>query len=200
MKTIAHSSSRILCGAILVGTLLSGCASKGEVATLYDFGPLHAASNVTQVPAISIAEVNSPAWLDGTLMFYRLAYTNELQPRPYANSRWTMTPSQLLGHRLKGRIAQGGGAVLSAIDGASNLPLLRVEIDDFSQSFESAKSSTALVTVRASLFQGRSLVAQKTFSQTTTTASADAAGGARALAASSDALITDIIAWLVVKK
>ncbi len=180
--------------------LLEGCASKMGGPMLYDFGPLYTPSNAIALPPIIIGEINAPAWLDGPLLFYRLRYANELQARPYAQSRWSMTPAQLLGHRLKARIAQDGGTVLAATDGVANLPLLRIDIDDFIQNFDSLKQSTAQVTLRASLFNGRILIAQKTFTQQTSAASADATGGARALVNASDTLITDIMAWLAVKK
>lgn len=192
--------ARISLFPVLVCLLLSNCASRVAPPLLYDFGPLHPSSAAVAVPPVSVADINAPAWLDGSLMFYRLAYANELQPRPYAGSRWTMTPSQLIYQRLKTRIAQSGGTVLSATDGAANLPLLRIEVDDFSQNFDSPAQSTGQVSLRASLFQGRSLVAQRTFTQQLPAPSADAAGGARALATASDAAITDIIAWLAQKK
>lgn len=180
--------------------LLTSCASKTEAPSLYDFGSPNSAASTLVLPPIVVAEVGAPAWLDGGLMFYRLGYANDLQARPYAGSRWSMTPAQLLGHRLKSRIAQGGGTVLTATDGALNLPLLRIDIDDFIQRFDSPKQSLAQVTLRASLFNGRNLKSQKTFSRQVTANSADAAGGARALATASDALIDEIIAWLAVTK
>jgi cholesterol transport system auxiliary component len=52
------------------------------------------------------------------------------------------------------------------------------------------------VAVRASLFQGHTLVDQKSFRRSTPAATADAAGGATALAASTDKVAADIVAWL----
>jgi cholesterol transport system auxiliary component len=46
------------------------------------------------------------------------------------------------------------------------------------------------------VFQGHALVDQRSFTRTTAAGSADAAGGARALAASTDAIAADIVAWL----
>ena len=129
-------------------------------------------------------------------MMFRLAYANDLQPRPYATTRWAMPPAQLLSQRLKARIGQAGGTVVSVSDGAANIPVLRIEIDDFSQTFGSASHSIAQVAVRASLFNGRSLVAQKLFSRQVATPTADAAGGARAFATANDGLIDDLIVWL----
>ena len=200
MKNSTRFSMPALLGCALLCALLTACAGRPHPPSLYDFGPLRATPDAVAVPPISVADISAPAWLDNTLMFYRLAYSNDLQPLPYAGSRWTMTPSQLLGQRLKSRIAQAGGTVLSATDGAANVPLLRIEVDDFIQSFDSAAQSTGRLSLRASLFHGRTLVGQKTFAQQLPSQSADAPGGARALATASDAAITDIIAWLAQKK
>ena len=187
----------LLCSA--VGTAsLSGCATRGaDTAAQYDFGPLPANAAVARtLPPISIADINAPAWLDSPLMFYRLSYANQQQTRPYAGSRWSMPPSQLFGQRLKARIAQAGGVVLAAGDGALNMPVLRIDTDDMIQNFDSSSHSTAQLSMRVSLFSGRSLLAQKTFGRQIAATSADAAGGAAAMAAASDALIGDIIDWL----
>lgn len=193
---------------------LSGCATRTDSTTLYDLGPLRAepignetagtAAGTTagapvaapRLPALSVAEVNAPAWLDSPLMFFRLNYANDQQPRAYANSRWTMAPTQLFGQRLKSRLAQAGGIVLPATDGAANVPLLRVEADDFTQTFDSPAHSSAQIALRATVFNARTMTAQKTFVKQVAAPSADAAGGARALAEASDALIADMIAWL----
>lgn len=186
------------------GAGLSGCATRTETQTLYDLGPLRSATADSAapaaasapLPALSVAEVNAPAWLDSPLIFFRLSYANDQQPRPYANSRWTMPPAQLFGQRLKSRLAQAGGIVLAAADGAANVPLLRIEADDFTQSFDGPAQSGVHIAMRASVFNVRTLVAQKTFVRQAAAPSADAAGGARALAVASDALIGDMIAWL----
>src|ERR1019366_9328244 len=117
--------------AILGCALFGACATKSEPLSLYDLGPLRAASSgqtpTSGLPPLSIAEVNAPAWLDSPMMYFRLAYANDQQPRPYASSRWTMPPAQLFGQRLKSRLAQAGAVGLSAADGAANLALLRIE-------------------------------------------------------------------------
>lgn len=189
--------------AILVAgaSLLSGCAavSQPDSSTLYDLGPLHAGQTAipnVDLPPISIAEVSVPAGLDSTMMFYRLNYANQQQPRPYAQARWVTTPSELLSQQLKARITQAGGVALSRSDGAANVPVLRVEATDFTQSFSAPDQSTAQVGLRASVFKDRSLVAQKTFVRQVPAPTPDAAGGAKALANASDAAIADLISWL----
>lgn len=201
MRKIIPAAAAVL---MTVSVLLfTGCAAgRPDAGTLYDLGPLgtrgsqNDARPLPALPPISIAEIHVPAWLDGTMMYFRLNYANSQQPRPYAQARWTMAPAQLLLHHLKSRIAHAGGVVLSAADGASGVPLLRIEADDFTQNFDSPGTSTGQVTLRASVFRGRTLVAQKTFHKQAPAPAADAVGGASALAAASDAAITDLIVWL----
>ncbi len=179
--------------------LLGGCAlTRAESATLYDLGPLRAKQGATlpALPPISIADIQAPAWLDSTMLFFRLNYANDQQPRPYAQARWSMAPGQLLLQHLKSRIAQAGGVALPASDGAINIPVLRVEMDEFTQHFDAPGHSAGHVALRASLYKGRLLIAQKSFIRQAPAPSADAAGGAKALSVASDAAIVDLILWL----
>jgi len=190
--------------AVLAGIgvlLLASCASAPDDSSrLYDLGalPAHAAppAGLPPLPAISVAEAKTPAWLDSQRMFYRLDYADGRQPRSYANSLWTMSPGQLFVQRLASRLAQEGGVVAPASAGALNLPTLYLETDDFSQIFDGPSHSYGLVEIRASLFDGRVLRAQKTFVQRVPAATPDARGGAAALAQASDAAIDGIATWL----
>ena len=78
--------------------------------------------------------------------------------------------------------------------------VLRVELEEFSQLFESPNQSSGLLRVRATLGQagtvGEKLLAQRSFVVTRPAASADAAGGVRALTAAADAAIGEIDAWV----
>jgi cholesterol transport system auxiliary component len=179
--------------------LASGCATRPAAQTLYDLGPLPAAQGVSagaSLPPLALAEPVGPAFLDSPMMFYRLTYANDQQPRAFAESRWSMAPAQLLGQRFKARFGQAGSGMISAGDGATNVPVVRVETDDFTQVFDTPSHSVGQVRVRVAVFNGRILLAQKSFTQQRAASSADAAGGARALADASDTLITDVINWL----
>ena len=199
------SAPQLLTALLLCTGLLSGCASsKGAEPVAYDLGTMGAMpanggatiATIATIAPITVADVTSAPWLDSQMMHFRLSYANDQQPRPYATSRWSMPPPQLLSQRIKARMAQAGVSVLSGSDGAINVPLLRIEADDFSQRFDSPGSSDVHVAWRASVFNGRLLVAQKTFEQQRPATGADAAGGARALAITTDALIGDMMAWL----
>ena len=205
MKLLTHSRRLALLLAMTASAMLAGCASGGAPQTLYDFGPMPApaaasATSATSAPApvgaLVLADATGPAWLDSQRMYYRLLYADAQQSRPYAYNRWNSTPLQLLTQRLKSRLAQGGIKVLATTDAAAGEALLRIDVEDFSDNFDSATSSSGQVTLRASLFRGHRLVDQRTFRQTTPAGSADALGGARALASATDAIAAELQAWL----
>lgn len=196
------ATSRTGAGVFTLATalLLGGCASRGPLPTYYDFGPpaspVAVQAATPALPVLVIADANGPSWLDNQRMYYRLLYADAQQSRPYAYNRWNTPPLQLLSQRLKTRIAQGGIKVLATTDAAAGIPLLRIDVDDFSQNFDTEKQSSGQVTLRASLFRGHVLVDQKTFSRNSPAGSADAQGGAQALASASDAIAADLLAWL----
>jgi cholesterol transport system auxiliary component len=185
--------------AAAIALLLGACASKGPSTAQYDFGPLPAASasaQTTNPAAIIVADISGPAALDSERMHYRLLYADARQSRPYAYNQWTSTPLQLLTQRMKARIAQAGVKVLSTTDAAASTNLLRMEVEDFTQNFDTATSSSGVLRLRASVFRSHKLMDQKTFSHSVPAASADAAGGASALADAADAVAADVLAWL----
>ena len=203
MRTIVHPFLKRSC-AIAIAAVLSACAGPGPVSTEYDFGPLPqaatapagAAAPASVPPAIVIADISGPAMLDTQRMYYRLLYADAQQPRPYAYNSWSGTPLQLLTQRLKARVAQAGVKVLSPTDAGAGIPVLRIEVDDFAQHFDSASRSSGHISLRASVFRGHHLVDQRSFTRSSPANSADAGGGARALADASDALAGDLLAWM----
>jgi cholesterol transport system auxiliary component len=182
------------------GFLVAGCASqKGETAaTQFDFGPATPAQPAasSSIGAIVVTDVTGSSALENERMFYRLSYADALQARSYANSRWTANPLQMMTQRLKTRIGQSGAKVLSETDASNGIPILRIDVDEFIHNFRGVAQSEGQVALRASVFQGHVLVDQRSFARTTPAGTADAAGGARALAASTDAIATDIVTWL----
>jgi len=192
----------MMVAALAAAVQLAGCASsKGTPNTTYDFGPARAAATAPAAPAgflsaLVVTDVTGSASYDSERIFYRLSYSDPLQARSYANSRWSTTPLQMVTQRFKTRIAQAGAKVLSTTDASTGVAILRVDVDDFIHTFTSATQSEGEVAMRVSLFQGHALVDQKSFRRTTPAATADAAGGATALAASTDAVAADIVAWL----
>lgn len=203
MKKTMQAILALLLAISSAGILLTGCATtRSESPALYDLGPLNAAQAKTAnlgspaLPALTVGDVHAPSWLENPLMYFRLDYANELRPQPYAGSRWLAPPAQLLSERIKARLAQAGGVVLSLSDGAANVPVLRIDADEFIQHFTAPGQSMARIAIRASVFNGRTWVAQKSFVRQIPAPTADAAGGVKALSEAADAAIQDMTAWL----
>jgi cholesterol transport system auxiliary component len=196
---------------VLALTACSALPEKPVRATQYDFGPgattLPSANPGAMLPPLALADVESAGVLEGsTAVLYRLGYADAQQLRPYAQARWSMPPAQLVRQRLRDRLSERR-AVLNAGESASlirsegSLPLvLRVELEEFTHLFQSATASTGLVRLRATLVNdtpaGEKLLAQRQFIVQRDAPTADAAGGARALAAATDAAAVEIEQWL----
>ena len=77
---------------------------------------------------------------------------------------------------------------------------MHVELDEFSQLFDSAEHSTGLVRLRATVGQANAgadrLVAQRSFVVQRPAPTQDAAGGVRALTLAVDAVVAEIAEWL----
>ena len=178
------------------GVLAAGCV--GTPAAIsdirYDFGPPGPAASVASLPAVKVLEVTAPPVLESDRLMYRLSYADVQQTASYANSHWTMMPSQLLTQRLRGALSSQG-TVLTGSDGVA-APVLKVDLSEFEQVFDSQTESHAAITARATLTQNGKLISQRTFTTRAPASSADAAGGARALATASDDLVAQIGAWL----
>ncbi len=204
MPIISTVSRCLMAGLLFSSALLAGCATPKPVLTQFDLGPLpaqaaaapNAALATPQALPLSLAEPRAPTWLDNQRIYYRLDYNNPQQPRSYAQSRWSMSPANLFGQRLQARFAQAGIPVLPASAGAAQVPVLRIELHDFSQNFDTPGSSSGRVMLHAAVLQGRTLLAQKTIVQTAPAPSANALGGVAALTKASDAAIAEMLNWV----
>ncbi len=191
---------------LLSAALLSACAGLPERAPAplrYDFGP--AAAVVTQPapgtrPLLALRVQASPA-LDSPALLYRLGYADAQQLRAYSQARWAMVPAELVQQRLR----EGLGRQYALPPAGDAAPrLLHIELEEFSQLFSSADQSAGLLRLRASLLQrtagGEQLLAQRELQLQQPAASADAAGGVRALGAATDAAVTELVQWLQAQK
>ncbi|MDM0046840.1 ABC-type transport auxiliary lipoprotein family protein [Variovorax dokdonensis] len=223
MRLLSHMQTRgVHAGtaalAVLAALLMSGCGAlpdKPARATLYDFGagPLAQASTTSPepvaaptLPPLLLAGVNAQPRLDGTQVLYRLGYGDANELRPYANARWSVAPTQLLGDRLRDvlsrrRVVLGSdeGANVARVDGRSPNTLY-LTLDEFSQYFESTTSSFGLVRVRATLLSsstsGDRVLGQRYFNVRQPAPTADAPGGVKALATASDQLVSQVAQWV----
>ncbi len=196
--------------------LLAGCAlpNKPTRPAMYDFGPgvqsTRSATHqlpLTVLSPLAIADIaTSGGALENTAVLYRLAYLDAQQLRPYSQARWSMPPAQLVQQRLREQLSQrraviqaGEGVALNRGQNAA-LPLLRLELQEFSQLFSSPDASVGLIRLRATLVEvtsvGEKLVGQRNLVVQRPATSADAPGGVRALTAATDAAIEELDQWL----
>jgi cholesterol transport system auxiliary component len=192
-----------------VAGLLGGCATpdRPQRATLYDFGPSAvAAPAAARLPPLVLAEVETSGALEGSAVLYRLGYADLHQLRPYAQSRWSASPAQLVRQRLRDQLGRDR-IVLSPVESAALAriggempPILRVELEEFSHYFESPGQSAGVVRLRATLLDntpgGEKLLAQRSILVQRPAPTPDAPGGVRALTAAVDAAAGEIEQWL----
>ena len=195
---IIRKYSFLLCFSLLLPTACTLGPERRDAPSVFDLGPRqgYKANPHAIAATLLIPPVAASAWLDSTGIQYRLAYQDASRPDAYAHHRWSMTPALLLTERVRARFAAAARGVVTAQDGAKADYALRIELEDFSQSFDSAQSSQAQVRLRASLIDlpTRALHAQHSFS-VQRPAAPNAPGAAQSLAAASDAVIGELLAW-----
>lgn len=186
----------LLCGALAACSL----APKTEQPATYDLGAPR--SEPPAKPGIAavlyLPEATAPAWLNGPGIVYRLNYENPPRPQPYALSRWSASPASLLTERLRSRFAAAAAkGIVTGSDGVRADYLLRVELEDFSQSFDAPGSSRAALQARVSLVSlgTRALVAQRAFAVERAAPTPDAAGAVTALSAASEEFVEAVLKW-----
>ncbi len=189
--------------AILAAAVLAGCSFGSKLTeqpASYDLGPPRAAATAGPRIAATLAlpDVSAPAWLSGNGIVYRLGYDNAARAHAYTLSRWTAPPPALLTQRLRSRFAAASAnGIVTSTDGVRADYLLRVELEDFSQSFDTPAASRGAVRARASLVNlaNRTLVAQHEFAMEQAAPTPDAAGGVQALSEASEAFVESLLKW-----
>jgi ABC-type uncharacterized transport system auxiliary subunit len=181
--------------ALAMGVVVGGCSLVPETPQVvtYDLGPAAAApASATPLPPLRVFPTDGPSWLDGNAIYYRLHFAQAERLQPYATQRWVMSPVRLFDERMREAIATRGALGWS---GDKATPALKVDLLDFEQVFDSATASRGVVRVRATVFRD-GMIGQKTFVAEQPAPSADGAGGVKALAASSDAVVAAIMDWV----
>ncbi|HJT51759.1 MAG TPA: ABC-type transport auxiliary lipoprotein family protein [Nitrosospira sp.] len=190
---------------------LAGCAAvrTHSPAAVYDFGlqrPAYTSSsgeesgNKRLQVSLLVADVSVPVSRDNTGIHYRLAYDDPARSYAYGSSRWAAPPAVLLTQRVRSRIAEiSENAVVGTTEGVLTNYALRLEIEEFSQVFDTADDSRAIIKLRAGLIDrpARLMVAQRNFSMEQAAPTPNAAGATHALAEASDKLIEELIGWII---
>jgi len=180
--------------------LLTACATPIGSVSQFDLGlPPSAAADPQLANSRTLAEVSAPAWLDNPAIVYRLAYVDANQAQAYAQSRWVAAPASLLSQRLRERLPPalfpGIGGVNQALGSDY---VLRVELDEFSQVFDTPQTSHALLRARATLIDSRrnELLAQRLFEVQQPALSPNALGAAHGLRDAVDHFIIELLHWM----
>jgi len=196
---IRRAAARLLVVTLIA--LAGGCGLGPQIKespVSYDLGSLksYPRGNPEIDVALLLPDVSAPAWLDNQGIIYRLNYQDAAQTRVYAGSRWAAPPAQLLSQRMRNRFAAAASSIVTAGTGARADYALQVDLEDFSQAFESESQSRVSMRLRASLIRvaGRTLVAQRTF-ELEQPAAPNAEGAVKALGATSDAMIERLLEW-----
>lgn len=205
--------SLALAPAAVLLSLLAGCASfidKPQRPVLFDMGPtapIAAQPSQTdpRVPLI-LPDIEASGALDSSAVLYRLGYSDDHELRAYSQSRWSAPPPQLVRQRLREQLGRER-PVLTLDESAAldrrdlgALYLLRLELEEFVQVFDSADRSRGIVRLRATLLSttgsGEQLLGQRSIAVEGVSPTADASGGVRALTAATDAAAAEIGQWL----
>ncbi|HTH78336.1 MAG TPA: ABC-type transport auxiliary lipoprotein family protein [Ramlibacter sp.] len=196
---------------LVLALLMAACSAlapdKPVRATTYDLGPepMEPAPTQMQTPIV-LEDIEAAPALETSALLYRLAYADAHQLQPYAHARWSAQPARLVRQRLRERLGRDR-AVLDPTESASlarvagTMPrVLHVELEEFSQTFDSPTQSWGVLRLRATLLSntpgGERLIAQHVIAKREPAPSADAAGGVRALSAAADAAAQEVAEWL----
>ncbi len=180
---------------LVAACLLAACvgsAGNRPQPEIYDFGlPVERLTEDGRWSNVAV-EIKAPQWMDSRNIEYRLLYENPLNLRSYAASHWAGAPAPLLSQRLRQQLGMGGGSGQTAA-----ACLLRFELQEFSQVFDTPLRSRGLLQGRAGMLdRRRQIVAEREFAIAQPAPTADARGGVIALVATSEDLGRQLTAWL----
>ena len=196
-SSYAHCALAALACLWLVGCSIGPAATPPPAS--FDLGvPRSHAQSGARIPVtLQLPDLLAPEWLSGTGIPYRLNYEAAARTQTYGLSRWVAPPAALLSERLRSRFSAVVRGVVGRADGVRADYLLRVELEDFSQSFDAPRSGRVVLRARASLVSvpARALMAQREFAYDRPSPTPDAAGAVQALGEASDAFTEDLVAW-----
>ncbi len=180
--------------ALLCALFLTACVGNPQqqaVPALHDFGD--AAGNWPS-PGFPVSEfrVRAVSWLDSPTQYYRLSYTDDLNRRAYAASRWVAPPAELLERFLQRRL------VLAQPEAGRSGCRIVIMLDELEQRFTSAQQSQVVLEARANLLPpfGDARLARRAFIVRQDAPTPDARGGVQATRAAANALSGELAQWL----
>lgn len=179
---------------LLVLLCLSAVACVGPSKTkqnisVFDFG-VPAVSEPTQrvVSETLLDEVSATDAVNHQQIRYRLNAENPSRVFAYTESRWATTPAELLNNRLGGLVQQGN---------KSSACTLKLKVQVFDHVFKNQTDSEGVVQLSGILLdkKNRKVIASGLISEASPATSANAQGGAKALAVASDGALLKAVNW-----
>lgn len=180
---------------VLVVVLLAGCFTSGKRGSqkglaIYDLGLPQASLRTEERKSPIAVEVRAPLWMDSLGVNYRLVYNDASRLHEYSQARWAGPPAQLVQQRLMQLLD------LSTTGQAPARCVLRVEISEFSQIFDSPGRSRGVLRGRAHwLDQSRHQLAEMGLVIERPADSLDSRGGVNALQATVEELARALQKW-----
>lgn len=166
----------LLCCLFLAACFTAGRRGGDTAMAVYDLGAVAGDRVVVSRVSPMALEVRMPLWFDAPGINYRLNYAEPARLREYARARWAGPPAQLI---QQGLLRDLG--LVSAGQGRAPC-LLRIDIDEFSQVFDSPAQSRGVLQGRALwLDRSRARLAERAIDIALPTVSQDSAGGVAAL-------------------
>lgn len=151
---------------------------------------------------LRVARIEMPAWLQGTGLYYRLAYRHDNAIATYANSDWAAPPADMLEQRLRNALADRGWQAVVGPGSTTHADFtLHVKLDDFSQVFTSPSESFGVLDAAVTVVGANdAVIAQRHFRFRVAAPAADAAGGVKALDAASRNFARQLRDWLATQQ
>ena len=176
----------------LIISTLNACVNLNKTKlnmAVYDFGlsiPTESSQQLTL--KILLNEPVAAESLNHNKIRYRLNYQNPLRVFYYSESRWAATPSELLSSKLSQMV---------------NLPKnsmpcsLKLEIVAFDHVFQTPSASEGFVQLSVSLIEKKSktMISSQLITESVTSTSPNAQGGAVALQQASENALKKVINW-----
>ncbi len=175
---------------LLVACYGSGKRGGNSALEIHDFGPPVAQLQERSERGELALEVRAPLWLDSLAIQYRLLYAEPTRLREYTQARWAGPTAQIIQQRLMQKLA------LAPAGQSRSRCVLRVDIDEFSQRFETSGASRGVLLARAQLLdRSRAPVAAREIRIEEPAPTPDSHGGVVALTATVHRLALDLSAW-----
>lgn len=161
---------------ILSGCFTAGKRGGGAALAVYDFGVESVTPAMVGAQSSIALEVRAPLWFDSLGIQYRLVYIDASRLREYGQARWVGSPAQLIQQYLSQQLG------MRPVGQGKTVCVLRIEITEFSQVFDSAERSKGVLQGRAQwLDRSRNEQAGSNFDIQVNSPTADSRGAVSAL-------------------